>query len=452
VLGWIVVLEMLRGGITPTQAAPFAYIPLTIDQDFECTLLIESAVAIMDTATNAVVATVPVAPCPSSVAVHPAGTFVYVATAYDVAVIATATTTVVATVPLGGLPGEVAVHPAGTFVYVTGYLFVPGGPSGTVFVIATSTNTVVATVPVGILPEGVAVHPAGTFVYVANKSSCTISVLDTATTTVVATVPLGNCDTSAGPQGVAVHPAGTFVYVTNVHNKNVNVLDTTTNTVVAIVPLARFPFGVAVHPAGTFLYVTGGDTVFVIDTSTNTVVATVPLGGGPFGVAVHPAGTFVYVMGGDTGGDTVSVIDTSTNTVVATVPLGHPATAFGEFVGPELPGVSLTLNQGTFHRGETLSLGATTYAGDAPRAVDAYVEVGLPDGSLLFMQPDGSFTGEMRPVVTNWPVAPFSGEIVRHTFDGSEPSGPYRWRARFTDPGTLHLIGLTAQAPFTFSP
>src|SRR5215831_313246 len=79
-----------------------------------------------------------------------------------VSVIATATNTVVATVPVGTNPFGVAITPDGTHAYVT------NGSSDTVSVIATATNTVVATVSVGSLPVGVAITPDGTHAYVAN--------------------------------------------------------------------------------------------------------------------------------------------------------------------------------------------------------------------------------------------------------------------------------------------
>ena len=63
-----------------------------------------------------------------------------------VSVIDTATNTVVATVPVES-PGGVAVNPAGTFAYVAS-----GAADGIVSVIDTATNTVVATVPVGSFP------------------------------------------------------------------------------------------------------------------------------------------------------------------------------------------------------------------------------------------------------------------------------------------------------------
>src|SRR5262249_33737345 len=92
-----------------------------------------------------------------------------------VSVIDTATNTVVANVPVVS-PIGVAITPDGTHAYVTNF-------TGTVSVIATATNTVVATVPVGNNPSGVAITPDGTHAYVANSFSGTVSVIDTATNT-----------------------------------------------------------------------------------------------------------------------------------------------------------------------------------------------------------------------------------------------------------------------------
>jgi YVTN family beta-propeller protein len=81
--------------------------------------------------------------------------FAYVANFENnsVSVIATATNTVVATVPVGSNPVGVAITPDGTHAYVANNF------SNTVSVIATATNTVVASVPVGTRPLGVAITP-----------------------------------------------------------------------------------------------------------------------------------------------------------------------------------------------------------------------------------------------------------------------------------------------------
>ena len=98
----------------------------------------------------------------------------------NVSVIDTATNTVVATVPVGNGPTAVAVNPASPRVYVA------NTSGNTVSVIDTTTHTVVATVAVGIGPLGVAVNPAGTQAYVVSFALDAILVINTATNTVSA--------------------------------------------------------------------------------------------------------------------------------------------------------------------------------------------------------------------------------------------------------------------------
>src|SRR5438067_230549 len=80
--------------------------------------------------------------------------FAYITNSHrdSVSVIDTATNAVIATVAVGELPFDVAVHPNGSRVYVV------NEGSHTVSVIDTATNTVIATVPVEV-PVSVAVHP-----------------------------------------------------------------------------------------------------------------------------------------------------------------------------------------------------------------------------------------------------------------------------------------------------
>ena len=119
-----------------------------------------------------------------------------------VSVIDTATNTVVATVPVGVQPFGVAITPDGTRAYVADANCLPFCGSGRLSVIDTASNTVVATIPVGVGSSGVATTPDGTRVYVTNQISNTVSVIDSATNTVVATVPVG-----VDPLGVAITPA-----------------------------------------------------------------------------------------------------------------------------------------------------------------------------------------------------------------------------------------------------
>jgi YVTN family beta-propeller protein len=166
----------------------------------------DNTVSVIDTSTNAVTVTLNVVPAPRGVAVDPGGTKVYVIlnggdcdyhiTGFfnggTVSVIDTSTNAVTATVCVAPEPYGIAVNPAGTKVYVT------NSNDNTVSVIDTSTNKVTATVSVGSGPYGVAVNPAGTKVYVTNYGGHTVSVIDTSTNAVTATIEVGSHPTSMG--------------------------------------------------------------------------------------------------------------------------------------------------------------------------------------------------------------------------------------------------------------
>lgn len=289
-----------------------------------------STVAVIDTASNTITATIPVGRAPVSLALTPNRAFLYVVNdgANTVSVVDTATNAVVATVPVGSAPFAIAMSPSGALAYVANLR------GNSVSVIDTATNTVVATVPVGRNPEGVAITPDGAFVYVTNDSDNNVSVIDTATLTVVTTVPAGRL-----PGPVAVSPDGTLVYVGIFVSPGVggiSVISTATNTVTATVNVGNQPFGIAFTPSGAFAYVANfvGSSVSVIDTATTTVVATISSGAArtPAADAVTPDGAFVYTA--NFNSNNVSVIDTATNTITTVIP---------GLVGPE--GIAITPNR-----------------------------------------------------------------------------------------------------------
>ncbi|MGH6839291.1 MAG: beta-propeller fold lactonase family protein [Methylocella sp.] len=431
--GFMPVFGMLAMGLgllaTAAAAAPFAYV--TNESD--------NTVSVIDTATNKVVATVPVAGGVGSIAVAPDGKHAYVANfdSNTVSVIDTASNTVVATVPIGCSPASntscllngVAVTPDGKYAYVANSTsirlpVIPDGKHpdvmnngkfsfpgpGTVSVIDTATNTVVGSpIPVGVDPRGVAITPDGTRAYVANSTDPgggpgTVSVIATASNTVVATVQVGGA-----PGALAITPDGKHAYVTNGLN-TVSVIATATNKVVATVPLPvnSGPIGVAITPDGKNVYVANGfsspSNVSVIATASNTVVATVPVGNIPDGVAITPDGKHAYVANRDS--NSVSVIDTATNMVVATVTVGSGPEGVGNVPPP--PGVPFLAfnaklaiqfgsipNKDAFGFGSNFTLSSTAPAIN-PVTAPVTLQVGtfsttIPPGSFI-KQTDGSFT------------------------------------------------------------
>jgi YVTN family beta-propeller protein len=301
------------------HAAPFAYV----------TQWFTNTVAVVDTASNTTVATVPVGWGPFGVAVHPSGSHVYVGNNDEgtVSVIATASNTVVGTIVVGPRPVGLVVHPSGSRLYVANQL------SHTVSVIDTATNAVVNTIDVGLSPIGLAVNPAGTRLYVVNNGmvgvSGSVSVVDTATLGVVTTVTTGQRSV-----GAAVDPTGARLYVSNTMDSTVSVINTATNTVTTTVSVATSPRGIAVHPSGSHVYVaTGSGTVSVIAASSHSVVASPVVATGLYGIGVTPSGTHVYTASQDNG--TVYALATATNTVSGQLLVSEGPTAFGLFVTPE---------------------------------------------------------------------------------------------------------------------
>jgi YVTN family beta-propeller protein len=229
-----------------------------------------------------------------------------------VSVIATATNTVVASVPIESIPLAIALSPDGTHAYVSS---TDPGVGGSMTVIATATNTVVAKFPMPDPPNGLVFSPDGKRLYATSQSG-TLYVLDPVTNTVLTAIAEDN-----NGEAVAVTPDGAHLYVDG--SGFVDVIDTATNTLVKSILIGEFdtyvPDGVVVSADGERVYATDAFscTVTVIDTATNTVVATIPLAanGGPEGLALTPDGAHLYVA----NYSNVSVIATATNTVVATI-------------------------------------------------------------------------------------------------------------------------------------
>ena len=313
-----------------SHAAPFAYIAESGG----------STVAVFDTATNRVVATIPVGRGPRGVAVNLQGTRAYVGNSGDstVSVIDTAANRVIATI--NGISGaeSIAVNRGGTRVYVTNAAGFSA--TGSVTVIDGGTNAVIENIPVGVTPTGLALSPDGRRLYVANANSLSISVIDTVTLRVIATL-----GTQYSPHGIAVDPSGTRVYVTlpryNEHVEGtVLVIDSSTYVTVGAVRAGFGPFGISLNPTGTRAYVSNlgnenlpGNTVSVIDTASLTIAATVRVGQSPNGISVDAPGRRAYVVNTDSGN--LSVIDTASNTVTATVALGPNPTSISQFLPPD---------------------------------------------------------------------------------------------------------------------
>ena len=205
-----------------------------------------------------------------SLALHPSGSVAYVGLvpASSVAVIDVAGGTAIArTDGFTGGPRAMAVHPAGTFLYVTG--------DDTLSVMETTTNTIVKTLPVTSAGP-VAVRPDGAFVYVV--SAVSLAVVRTSDHAIVGSIGL-----PCAPTAVASAPDGARLYVAHGGCSYLSVVETAAARVTGSIPLPIETDGVDVDPTGTTIVAVHsggvGSTAFVVfvDAERETVVRTVGL-------------------------------------------------------------------------------------------------------------------------------------------------------------------------------
>lgn len=297
-------------------AAPFAYVTNSGSAN----------ILVFDTATETGVSPIPLpaGTVPYGVAVSPDGSRIYVthfAFVGKLFVVDTATNAVVASPPVGMFPFAVAVHPSGNRVFLTTM------QNGGRLVIVDATTFGITAIPVG-SPRGVAVHPDGSKIYVVNYFNDQLIVLDAVTLSVIGS-PI---DVGVSPIGIAVSPDGTRVYVTNESSGTLSVINASTNAVVATVTVGNNPAGVTVTPDNALVYVANSlsASVSVIDASTNTrVTGDIHVGNHPYGISNDGAQVYVTLV----HDSKVVVIDRATNAVVKEFPANVPI-AFGQFIRP----------------------------------------------------------------------------------------------------------------------
>ncbi len=262
-------------------------------------------VTVLDTALNAVIATIPIpAGPPQFLSFAPDGRRLYVTlfndqrTIHEIAVLDTGTNTVIATIPQDARPYLPAVTPDGKRLYV------PNHDIASVSVIDTATNAVISQIKVAPNPHWVAFSPDGSRAYTANHESNLVSVIDTATLAVLATIPVGT-----SPHSIAVNPRRPLAANVNYDSNSVSEIDTITGKVVATIPVGSNPQAIAWAPDGRFAYVVnqGSNNVSVIDATTGQITTTLPTGTGPTSIAVLPNGRRAYVSNVNSG--TLTVLD-----------------------------------------------------------------------------------------------------------------------------------------------
>jgi YVTN family beta-propeller protein len=275
-----------------------------------------NAVTVIDTSARRVVASIPVRARPHGVAVASNGR-AYVTTVevpYGVTVIDTATQAVMATIALETPSATVVASPDGQRVYVAAWDM----QGSYIVVVDAHNNSITARVAVPYFAGGLAVAPDSRTLYVVSTVG-TLSVIDAATNRVTSTVRGAHY-----PQQVVISADGALAYLSEYDTQDVLVIDTATATVVGSIPTDISGLNLQLSRDGKQLYVGNPNSsaaIEVIDTGTRRVTATVP-GYDTFeGTVVRPDGHFAYVVNAVYEHTEVVVIDAAPHARVNTIPL-----------------------------------------------------------------------------------------------------------------------------------
>lgn len=299
--------------LASTVAPPKAYVALPD----------ESAVVVVDTATNRVLRTIPTALGPHGLAMTPDGRKVYVSSdeVSVVTVIDTTADRIVAQIDVGAASYGLAVSPDGRQVLVS----VWGADELVVIDVAADRITGRVSVP---RPDRSAISPDGRVAYVGSTSldAPGLVIIDLKRLTEIGRVPLNHA-----PRALAFSPTGERLYFTADGVDALQVLDPRRNKIVTEVPTSASPHGLMAATARYRLLVSESRSELeIIDLARGVVNGTVPVGKRPHGIAIAVDERTVYVTNG--GSNEVSVIDLSDLKVTGTISLGDAGYSPGEIV------------------------------------------------------------------------------------------------------------------------
>jgi len=108
------------------------------------------------------------------------------------------------------------------------------------------------------------------------------------------------------------------------------------------------------------------------------------------------------------------------------------------------PAISISLNQSSFHSGDTLIASAHVVNGPDSAKVEGKIWILLPSGGE-------SPIGNSHLTFTVAPDADFTREVLKYTFSGGDAPGNYQIGGRFINPVTGREFNVDV-APFSFTP
>ena len=231
-----------------------------------------------------------------------------------VAVVNSVTDQVIATIPTGKKAHAVALTPDGKRAWVL------NGGEDYLTVVEVSSLKIAGRVSLGQIPGAgyIRFSPDGTRAYVTSPTLGTLSVIDVASKKVVSTVQVGK-----GPTFIQVTSDGGRIWGTDTGGEEIYALDGSSSRLLGKVTVGKAPNHLAI--VGDSLYVTVGGTnevAVVGDVGGQVgVKGRIKVTGRPHGIRPSPDGERLYVTSEAT--NDLSVIDIATQRVIGTIPVGR---------------------------------------------------------------------------------------------------------------------------------
>ena len=222
---------------------------------------------------------------PPHVVINPAGTRAY-ATLQNgraVAVVDVAANALLATVPLTSDGFNLALAPDGERVYAT-------TAAGTLYVLDATSYAVLDTLNMGPAANGLAFSPDECTLYVTSRDAGTVTAVSTSSHSITRTYYLGGM-----PQRIAVAPDGSEIYVAN-EQTGLNVIDVESG-VGTSVSFGAAAYGLGLTPDGEQLYVLlpGLGELRILDRATRAPIKALWVGGTPRNITFDSRGTTALV-------------------------------------------------------------------------------------------------------------------------------------------------------------